>query len=88
MKDVPKDKRRAYFICTVHFIDENGRETAAEGRVYGEIGYEPRGGNGFGYDPVFMRDGKSFAEIGAEEKNAVSHRKNALDELMKKLTEK
>jgi XTP/dITP diphosphohydrolase len=54
----------------------------------GLIGFEPRGENGFGYDPVFMYGDKSFAELGAEEKNAVSHRGKALRELERKLAKK
>ncbi len=86
MKDVPDEKRTAHFVCTIHFIAQNGSEIAVEGRVYGKIGYEPEGENGFGYDPIFMYEGKSFAQIGAKEKNAVSHRANALKALIQKLT--
>ncbi len=52
-----------------------------EGRVEGVILHECRGENGFGYDPVFGYGGKSFAELSAEEKNAVSHRHNALKQV-------
>ncbi len=85
MEDVPDDKRGAHFVCTIHFIDTDGSEICVEGRVYGTINRAPVGENGFGYDPVFMYEGRSFAEIPAEEKNAVSHRANALKQLEEKL---
>ena len=88
LKDVPEEKRTAHFVCTIHFIAHNGEEIAVEGRVYGSIGYSPIGDNGFGYDPIFMYEGKSFAQIAPEEKNTVSHRANALKALVQKLTQK
>lgn len=88
MKDVPEDERSAHFVCTIHFIAANGEETAVEGTVYGTIGYEPLGTNGFGYDPIFMYEGKSFAQVSAEVKDSVSHRANALNKLVEKLKEK
>ena len=88
LEDVPDDKRGAHFVCTIHFIDTDGSEICVEGRVYGEIGRKPVGENGFGYDPVFMYKGRSFAQIPAEEKNAVSHRAEALKKLEEKLAAK
>ncbi|MBQ8965133.1 RdgB/HAM1 family non-canonical purine NTP pyrophosphatase [Ruminococcus sp.] len=88
LEDVPDDKRGAHFVCTIHFIDTDGNEICVEGRVYGEISREPVGENGFGYDPVFIYKGRSFAEIPAEEKNAVSHRGDALRKLEEKLSER
>ncbi len=85
LEDVPDDKRGAHFVCTIHFIDTDGSEICVEGRVYGEIGRKPVGENGFGYDPVFMYKGRSFAQIPAEEKNAVSHRAEALKKLEEEL---
>ena len=87
MKDVKDEDRTAHFVCTIHFIRENGEEIAVEGRVYGKIGYSPIGENGFGYDPIFMYDDKSFAQLSADEKNSVSHRANALKALTEKLRE-
>ncbi|MCR5123350.1 MAG: RdgB/HAM1 family non-canonical purine NTP pyrophosphatase [Ruminococcus sp.] len=78
-------ERSARFVCAIHFIYEDGTEVTAKGVCEGEIGFEPRGENGFGYDPIFMYGDKSFAEIPADEKNAVSHRGNALRELERKL---
>ena len=65
----------------------DGREINLEGRCEGKIGYEKHGDGGFGYDPVFMIDDRSFAEFSKEEKDAVSHRGNALRELVKVLPE-
>ena len=87
LKDVPEDKRSAHFICCIHLVLSDGRELTVEGRCSGKIGYEPVGENGFGYDPIFMYGGQSFAEISAEEKNKLSHRADALDKLIKKLKE-
>lgn len=85
MKDVPEDKRTAHFVCTIHFIYADGREIAVEGRVDGKIAFEPIGENGFGYDPVFLYNGVSFASVSQDEKNQVSHRANALKALLGKL---
>lgn len=80
MNGVEDEKRTADFACCICYIDENGAHYF-EGKCYGKIGYECRGTNGFGYDPVFMYGEKSFAEISAEEKNEVSHRALALKKL-------
>ena len=85
MKDVPDEKRTARFVCTIHFIKENGEEIAVSGKVDGKIGYEPLGENGFGYDPIFMYGDKSFAQVSADIKNSVSHRANALKMLIERL---
>ena len=87
MKGIKDEDRSAHFVCTIHFIKENGEEIAVEGRVYGKIGYEPLGENGFGYDPIFMYEDKSFAQVSADTKNSVSHRANALKALIEKLTQ-
>ena len=71
-----KENRRARFVCVIS-IAFNGEVIASfEGEVKGTILTEPRGENGFGYDPIFMPDGfdKSFAELSGEEKNRISHR--------------
>ncbi|OUO90396.1 non-canonical purine NTP pyrophosphatase, RdgB/HAM1 family [Gordonibacter sp. An230] len=79
---VPDEKRTARFVCTLVFIDEDGSETVACGAVEGRIGHEGRGEHGFGYDPLFLPDvfggERTLAEALPEEKNAVSHRGNAL----------
>ena len=85
MKNVPDEKRTAHFTCAIHFIKEDGREITAQGKVFGKIGYEPKGENGFGYDPIFVYEGKTFAEHSADLKNKVSHRANALKMLIERL---
>lgn len=85
MKNVPDENRNAFFACTIHFIKENGEEISVEGRVNGKIGYQPLGENGFGYDPIFMYGDRSFAQVDADVKNSVSHRANALKNLIEKL---
>lgn len=82
-----KADRRAYFACAIALVFPDGRLISAEGRTYGEILQEERGGNGFGYDSLFFSDdlGKSFGEASDEEKNSVSHRGRALRELEKRL---
>lgn len=92
LADVPDRDRTARFVCTLVLIDEDGSETVARGTVEGRIGHEERGSNGFGYDPLFLpdvfADGRTLAEALPEEKNAVSHRGNALRELRSKLEAK
>lgn len=89
LANVPDEKRTARFVCTLVFIDEDGTETTAYGTIEGRIGYEERGEHGFGYDPLFLPDvfddGRTLAEAQPHEKNAVSHRGNALRELRAKL---
>lgn len=83
------DDRRAHFTCCVALIDPNGREHVVEGRCYGTIAHAEAGAGGFGYDPLFVPDGhsKSFAELSAEEKNAISHRGRALAEMKRLMAE-
>ena len=77
------DDRRANFTCCVALVDPDGKEHVLTGRCYGTIAREASGGGGFGYDPLFIPDGyeKSFAELSAAEKNAISHRGRALAEV-------
>lgn len=72
--------RRARFVCVVAVADPGGLIGTAEGQVRGRIIHEPRGGGGFGYDPVFVPEGyeQTFAELPADVKNGLSHRGNAL----------
>ena len=74
--------RRANFTCAVAIVGPDGREHVVFGRVFGRIALAPSGAEGFGYDPLFVPDGfeKSFAELSAAEKNAISHRGRALAE--------
>ena len=87
MKGVPDEDRGAAFKCTICFIDESGHFEFT-GSCKGSIGYEMRGSNGFGYDPVFMVNNRTMAELSAEEKNEISHRGAALRELYRFLKER
>ena len=88
MKDVPEEKRTARFKCCICFIDKDGIENVFEGIAEGKIGFEPKGDNGFGYDPIFIyTTGKTFAEISGEEKNEISHRGRAVNKLIKFIKE-
>lgn len=78
MKDVPKEKRTAHFTSSICCILPNGEKIQVEGKCNGEIAFEPYGDGGFGYDPVFFVNGKSYAQISAQEKDAISHRGQAL----------
>lgn len=77
--------RDAHFACAVCLCYPDGRHIQAEGNFYGEIGFEEKGENGFGYDSIFIVKGtnKTSAELSPEEKNALSHRGNALRSLEK-----
>ena len=88
MQDVPDDARRAYFQCTIAYIDEQGSGTMSASCI-GKIGYEERGENGFGYDPIFYFPPlkKTSAEMTMEEKNQHSHRAKALRDLYRYLEE-
>jgi XTP/dITP diphosphohydrolase len=80
MAGVPTERRGARFRCLIAIVcPQHGRETTMEGVVEGVLLEAPRGGGGFGYDPIFLYPplGQSFAEISAEEKNRVSHRAQA-----------
>lgn len=79
--------RRAKFVCAIAFIYPDSREIVTQGEVSGMILKEPRGENGFGYDPVFFSDelSKTFAQASNEEKNSVSHRARALAALYDEL---
>ena len=81
---IPDEKRTARFVCAIAAVLPDGRELTTRGVIEGRIGYEERGENGFGYDPIFYvpEFGKTTAELTEEEKNMVSHRGRAL-KLMK-----
>lgn len=82
LADVPAP-RTARFVCAMALARPGREPLVAEGRAEGEIIAERRGANGFGYDPVFLYGaGKTFAEMNEDEKNAVSHRKNAAKALL------
>jgi XTP/dITP diphosphohydrolase len=85
LKDVPKEKRSAKFVCSICCVYPNGDIVTAHGECAGTIGFEPQGSDGFGYDPIFFVNGKSFAQLTAEEKDKISHRGRALKEFAAQL---
>lgn len=80
LEGVPDEKRTARFVCAIGAVFPDGTEVTTRGTIEGRIGYEEKGANGFGYDPIFYvpEFGKTTAELSEEEKNRVSHRGNAL----------
>ena len=82
-----KKDRSAHYTCAMALVFPDGREILAEGYMYGTVIEERRGSRGFGYDPLFVPDGekRTVAEMTDEEKNAISHRANALNLLLSKL---
>lgn len=77
---VPDEKRTARFVCVIAAAFPDGSVKTARGTIEGRIAYEPAGENGFGYDPIFYLPDRKMtsAQISAEEKNAISHRGEAL----------
>lgn len=78
LKDVPPEKRTAAFVCCVCCAFPNGDRLAVKGVCEGRIGFEARGKNGFGYDPLFLVGDRTFAELCSEDKDRLSHRGRAL----------
>jgi len=87
IQDVPEENRWAAFECVIAYVDGEN-EFTVNGSCHGSIGFEERGANGFGYDPIFMCGGRTMAEMDSEEKNKLSHRGAALRELFKRLEKK
>lgn len=83
LQGVPLSRRTARFVCVVALVTPEGATLTARGSCEGRILEAPRGAGGFGYDPVFAPEGRaaSMAELGAEEKNALSHRGRAVSAL-------
>ncbi|HEX7059770.1 MAG TPA: RdgB/HAM1 family non-canonical purine NTP pyrophosphatase [Solirubrobacterales bacterium] len=77
------EERGAAYVCVMALVDEDGEELTFEGRCEGRLTMEPRGAGGFGYDPAFIpadtgsEDERTFAELSAGEKHAISHRGRA-----------
>lgn len=90
LEGVPDEKRTARFVCAIAAVWPDGEEMTARGVIEGRIGYEEKGGNGFGYDPIFYvpEYGKTTAQLSPEEKNLVSHRGRALEAMKKELKKK
>ncbi len=79
LADLPVEKRSAKFVSVVCCVFPNGDKLTVRGECPGHIGFAPSGTGGFGYDPVFVvEDGRTYAELTAEEKDAISHRGRAL----------
>ena len=88
-QQVPDGQRQAQFVCVITMITPEGQVIQARGEIHGELTREPRGENGFGYDPIFYYPplGKTTAELSPEEKNQVSHRARALNVFYDRLKE-
>jgi len=84
LRDVPPP-RHAHFACALALAQRGRLLLEAEGECPGEIGFEPRGNSGFGYDPIFIVPAlaRTFAELGEDEKNRISHRARAVNTLFR-----
>ena len=89
LKGIRSEERTARFVCVITLLYPDGRKLVARGACEGMIAYEPSGEDGFGYDPVFYlpTHGCTFAQMGQERKNQISHRANALNRLCQMLEE-
>lgn len=87
LSGVPDEERTARFVCVVAASFPDGKVITRRGTIEGIIGYEQRGENGFGYDPIFYLPeyGKTTAELSPEEKNKISHRGRALEQIKEEL---
>lgn len=90
LEGVPDEKRTARFVCAIAAVLPNGELLTTLGTVEGRIGYEEKGANGFGYDPIFFLPefGCTSAELTDEQKNEISHRGKALRAMKELLQEK
>ncbi|MBQ2258092.1 MAG: RdgB/HAM1 family non-canonical purine NTP pyrophosphatase [Lachnospiraceae bacterium] len=89
LEGVPDEKRTARFVCAIAAALSDGRSFVARATIEGRIGYEEKGENGFGYDPIFYLPEYDMysAELAPEEKNRISHRGKALQEMKRILAE-
>lgn len=78
LSGVPAEKRTAHYVCAVCCVFPNGKKITVRGECHGTIGFERDGNAGFGYDPLFIVNGKSFGRYTAQEKDKISHRGKAL----------
>ena len=87
LEGVPEEERTARFVCVIAAVFPDGRQITKRATIEGIIGYEEKGENGFGYDPIFYvpEYGKTTAELSPEEKNAISHRGKALTAMKEEL---
>ena len=85
MKNASEDQRNAKFVSSIVFIinidGDKKQVLKSTGECFGTIATEPRGSNGFGYDPIFLINNKTVAQLSQEEKNKISHRARALENL-------
>src|SRR5699024_6719460 len=83
MKNVPAERRQARFVCTLAVAIPNQETIFETGYCQGSIAFEQTGSNGFGYDPIFIPDGynQTLAQLHADEKNRISHRKHAFSNI-------
>ncbi len=90
MRDIPDYRRAAQFLCVLVLLGPDGEEEVFEGRCLGRLIHEPRGGAGFGYDPLFVPEGyaATYAELGDDAKNLISHRAQAWRKLAAWLSER
>lgn len=90
LEGVPEEKRTARFVCAIAAVLPDGELLTTLGTVEGRIGYEEKGENGFGYDPIFFLPefGCTSAELTDEQKNEISHRGKALRAMKQLLQEK
>ena len=87
LKDAKDEERSARFVCVIACVTPDGETLTTRGTIEGRIGYEEKGENGFGYDPIFYlpEKGCTTAELPPEQKNEISHRGRALKAMYKKL---
>ncbi|MBR0148536.1 MAG: XTP/dITP diphosphatase [Lachnospiraceae bacterium] len=88
LEGVPQDKRTARFVCAMAAVLPDGTEKTVRGTMEGFIGYEKRGTNGFGYDPIFVvpEYDLTVAELDSDQKNKISHRGMALKKMKEALS--
>lgn len=85
LQGVAESDRTAYYVCAISCIFPDGKEISVKGECHGIIGFERDGNAGFGYDPLFIINGKSFGKYEGEEKDKISHRGKALRSLAEEL---
>ena len=88
LKDVPEEKRTARFVCAIAVVRPDGSSFTVRGEVEGVLHEEPKGENGFGYDPIFFvpEFGMTTAQMPPEQKNSISHRGRALRKMVEELS--
>lgn len=89
IKELPEEDCHAYFHCSIALAAPGGFHKIVEGRCEGFLIKEERGGQGFGYDPLFVKAGysKTFAQLDEKTKNRISHRRKAIDKILLQIEE-